>query len=160
RAMTSLSVERCIGNLGAFRSSFEAGRRAIIPNLLHVLAQSQRTETGSGNLSRPKRGGRGLKSSVDKKVIEAVADLRAWRAGVSGSAGGKGGILGFVPTMGALHQGHMSLVDKAAAECSHVIVSIFVNPLQFVQGEDFDRYPRPFEKDLMFCREAGVHAVF
>jgi pantoate--beta-alanine ligase len=54
----------------------------------------------------------------------------------------------------------MSLVEAALEECDQVIVSIFVNPLQFGQGEDFNRYPRPFEKDMEFCREAGVHAVF
>lgn len=101
-----------------------------------------------------------MKPAIETKVFDTIAELRSWRAGIGTKEDGKLPSLGFVPTMGALHPGHMSLVQKAQAECAHVLVSIFVNPLQFVQGEDFDRYPRPFEKDLQFCREAGVHAVF
>lgn len=98
-----------------------------------------------------------MKSTASTVVLETVADLKAWRSQV---AGRPGSVLGFVPTMGALHAGHMSLVRLAAEQCDHVLVSIFVNPLQFGKGEDFDRYPRPFERDLEFCRKAGVHAVF
>lgn len=68
--------------------------------------------------------------------------------------------IGFVPTMGCLHAGHLSLVKLARERSDRVVVSIFVNPKQFLPGEDLSRYPRPLEQDLELCREAGVDAVF
>jgi pantoate--beta-alanine ligase len=69
-------------------------------------------------------------------------------------------LVGFVPTLGALHEGHLSLVRLAKESCGFVVVSIFVNPLQFGPGEDFQRYPRRPEKDAALCEEAGVDVVY
>jgi len=70
------------------------------------------------------------------------------------------GLLGFVPTMGYLHRGHISLVERSISDCAHTVVSIFVNPLQFGPSEDYQRYPRDEERDSQMLDEAGVDAVF
>ncbi len=68
--------------------------------------------------------------------------------------------VGFVPTMGALHEGHLSLIREAARENNNVVVSIFVNPAQFGPREDLRQYPRPLKKDLSLCRKEGVDYLF
>jgi pantoate--beta-alanine ligase len=82
--------------------------------------------------------------------------MRAWSA----SRHAAGRTIGFVPTMGALHAGHLSLVSIARQRCDDVVVSIFVNPLQFDQPADFDAYPRPIDDDVARCAEIGVDAVY
>ncbi|MGC9168562.1 MAG: pantoate--beta-alanine ligase [Desulfurella sp.] len=68
--------------------------------------------------------------------------------------------IGFVPTMGYLHEGHLSLIQKARSQNDIVVVSIFVNPLQFAPNEDFNTYPRDFEKDRILCEQNGVDVIF
>ena len=68
--------------------------------------------------------------------------------------------VGLVPTMGALHAGHKSLIDKSVAKCDKTVVSVFVNPIQFCPGEDLDKYPRTLEADEKLCTNSGVDIVF
>ncbi len=72
----------------------------------------------------------------------------------------KGKEVGFVPTMGYLHEGHLALIRRAREENPFVVVSIYVNPTQFGKGEDFERYPRDLERDLKICKKEGVDVVF
>ena len=86
-------------------------------------------------------------------TVHSIADLRGWLEQARRP-------LGFVPTMGALHAGHGCLISEARAACASLALSIFVNPIQFNQSEDFARYPRPLEADLAFCAARGVDVVF
>ncbi len=89
-------------------------------------------------------------------VVETVRSVAALADGFRR----QGLRVGLVPTMGALHAGHLSLVRESAARCDITVVSIFVNPVQFGANEDFGSYPRDMERDCQLCREAGVDVVF
>jgi len=90
------------------------------------------------------------------EIVTRAARLRA----VLHGARSLGRSVGLVPTMGALHAGHASLIERAAAECDLVVVSIFVNPLQFGEATDLDRYPRTLDTDLEGARASGASVVF
>jgi pantoate--beta-alanine ligase len=90
------------------------------------------------------------------RVVETVAECRELLT----QARATGRTVGLVPTMGALHAGHISLMTRARAECEVVVVSIFVNPLQFGDPEDIAHYPRTLDRDLEVCVRAGVDVVF
>jgi pantoate--beta-alanine ligase len=87
------------------------------------------------------------------KTISSLSDLRAARLSLQGE-------VGFVPTMGYLHEGHLSLIRRAKADCPNVIVSIFVNPTQFGANEDLSKYPRDLERDLNLISALEVDAVW
>ncbi len=88
-------------------------------------------------------------------LVHTIKELRELRKSWDGNL-----TVGIVPTMGALHEGHLSLIKKAKATCDKVVVSVFVNPIQFGPSEDFDKYPRTLEKDVELCKSAGVDVVF
>jgi pantoate--beta-alanine ligase len=92
-------------------------------------------------------------------MTRVIAGIESVRSSVTHARAG-GLSIGLVPTMGALHAGHASLIRAARAETDHVVVSIFVNPIQFGANEDFARYPRPLERDLELCAREKVDVVF
>ena len=86
-------------------------------------------------------------------TIEEVREqIKEWKK--------QGLTIGLVPTMGALHAGHKSLIEKSVAKCDKTVVSVFVNPIQFCPGEDLDKYPRTLDEDNKLCDEVGVDIVF
>ena len=87
------------------------------------------------------------------RTISSLSEFKKFRDSLSGN-------IGFIPTMGALHDGHLSLVNQSNQNCNHTIVSIFVNPAQFAQGEDLNIYPRSLEKDLALLETFNVDAIF
>jgi pantoate--beta-alanine ligase len=89
-------------------------------------------------------------------VVSTVAAVREHVA----AARAEGKSIGLVPTMGALHEGHLSLIAKARAECGFVVVSVFVNPTQFAPGTDFEKYPRDLENDAEKVGEVGADVIF
>lgn len=87
-----------------------------------------------------------------KTIKEVREQVKEWKK--------EGLSIGYVPTMGFLHEGHKSLIEKAVSENDRVVVSVFVNPTQFGPNEDFEDYPRDIDKDYAFCTEAGANLVF
>ncbi len=89
-------------------------------------------------------------------TLSTAPEMHAW----SEAARRQGSTIGFVPTMGALHQGHLSLVERARERCEAVVASVFVNPTQFAPGEDFEKYPRTVEEDRAKLEALGVNVLF
>lgn len=90
---------------------------------------------------------------MSMRIVTTHDELRAARAELSGP-------VGVVPTMGYLHAGHATLIDRACAECESVIVTLFVNPTQFGPHEDFERYPRDFDRDREICHDHGADLLY
>lgn len=89
---------------------------------------------------------------IIRTVAAMKAQVAAWKA--------EGLTIGLVPTMGSLHEGHESLMDAARPSCDRVVVSVFVNPIQFGPDEDYDAYPRDLERDAAICERHGIDVVF
>lgn len=90
------------------------------------------------------------------RIIETPHEMQAWAREARSTRGS----IGFVPTMGALHAGHSHLVSTAMSQCDAVVVSIFINSLQFNEADDFEKYPRTFETDIDMCTSSGVDVVY
>jgi pantoate--beta-alanine ligase len=90
------------------------------------------------------------------EIVKRIPQMR----GLAQRFRAEGKKIGFVPTMGALHAGHLSLMQRARQMCDIVVVSIFVNPIQFGAGEDFDKYPRDLARDVELCATRGVDFIF
>ena len=86
------------------------------------------------------------------KIAEVREKVNEWKK--------QGHTVGLVPTMGALHNGHLSLIKKSVEKCDKTVVSVFVNPIQFCPGEDLDKYPRTLDADEKLCNDAGADIIF
>src|SRR2546426_3569135 len=120
------------------------------------MVRSLRSQSSTRSSQRPSFRRRAHTSRTYVRAVQTVKEIREALKPVRSS----GQVIGLVPTMGALHAGHEKLIQTARKECGVVVVSIFVNPLQFGPKEDYARYPRPLEADLEVCRRNGVDLVF
>jgi pantoate--beta-alanine ligase len=118
---------------------------------------------GAGFKPKSRHGGRcGLADRLEKRLkfgmrlVDSMAAMQRQSAAWVRS----GELVGLVPTMGALHEGHLALIRRARKECRRVVVSIYVNPTQFGPKEDLAKYPRPRKQDLALCRKEGIDLVF
>lgn len=96
--------------------------------------------------------GKNLSILLLNKINDVKSEIKKWKE--------NGLKIGLVPTMGALHKGHESLIKKAKETCDKVVVSVFVNPIQFGPSEDYDKYPRTLEKDTIVCENIGADIIF
>ncbi len=101
----------------------------------------------------------GVVQAPERSDMQLVDTIGGFRKALDAERA-SGRVVGLVPTMGALHEGHLSLVRRAAAECDVVAATVFVNPLQFGPGEDLHRYPRDLERDRSLAADAGAHYLF
>jgi pantoate--beta-alanine ligase len=90
------------------------------------------------------------------RIVHTISEVRQSVLGIKKA----GTCVGLVPTMGALHAGHGSLIEAAVKECDFVVVSIFINPTQFALGEDLDKYPRSLDEDATYCEKLGADLIF
>src|SRR5262245_22866401 len=119
-----------------------------MPQMGNKTAKSE--ELASAHTGAQRAGARLPRLMTDGELVrETILSARA-----------AGQTVGLVPTMGALHQGHLSLVDASRAECDMTVVTVFVNPTQFGPNEDFRRYPRDLERDRLLLSECGCDLVF
>jgi pantoate--beta-alanine ligase len=91
-----------------------------------------------------------------RAVVETVAEVRSAVRGARAA----GRVVGLLPTLGALHEGHLSIIRRASAGCGYVVVSVFVNPTQFAPGSDFEKYPRDLTGDARRAMETGADLIF
>src|SRR5205807_8232945 len=143
-----------LGSLGRTDAGLPASGAGGDRGIASDLSQGSARGPPSGGACRSVDAGRRLSALMRR--IQTVNAMRTWSRGLQR----KGVTIGLVPTMGALHEGHRSLIRAARLACDAVAVSIFVNPLQFGPLEDFDRYPRSLAQDLRLCRSAGGDTVF
>ena len=135
---TRLIVRRTFSSLERSQLVFD-GRREIV--FTNFSSPSSRKRSGTENIMK-------IVSTVD----EVRNEVKKWRS--------EGLSVGLVPTMGYLHEGHKSLIDRAVAENDRVVVSVFVNPIQFGPTEDLATYPRDLERDAALCEQAGAALIF
>src|SRR5215217_6290620 len=131
-------------------SSRAFSRNTLISQTRFVM-QSHASEMKSGRAHTPMPT-----TATSMKVTSTIAETRH----AIGAARAGGARIGLVPTMGALHEGHLSLVERSKRETDFTVMSIFVNPLQFAPTEDLARYPRPVAEDERLAAEAGVDLLF
>jgi len=89
------------------------------------------------------------------RLIKEISQMKDYRKKIKAPQ-----VVGFIPTMGAFHQGHLSLLRKARQKCDKVVVSVFVNPIQFGKGDDYQCYPRNLSEDISLSEKEGVDVVF